>query len=160
MISSCNGDVAYGRVYGGSGGQPFDDGLGTKPADKINKICIRSGNRVDQVEFITNQYSLKHGGNGGKQNCWDQPASIVAYTVCIGRHKSDRVFFVEFSLANGAKIAGGKRTHNCRYYTIPHGGLVFGMFGRSGKEVDELGLSFDITPNNVEVYSDEAETEL
>lgn len=145
ICGTCNGDVAYGRLFGGNGGGRFDDGLKSYSNEYIVRVCIRSASRVDQIEFVTNRRTLKHGGNGGSSHCWDSPADIVSYYVCWGKKNgSTRVFHIEFTTADGNKFGGGKKTNSCGRYNIPSGANVFGMVGKSASEVDEIGFAFSI----------------
>lgn len=141
-------ETVYGRQFGwvggNKGGTAFDDGVGASPVEFLIRLCIKSGSRVDQINFITTKRTLVHGGSGGSERCWF-PSQIVSYKVCWGtKNGSVRVFRLEFKTVDNKTLAGGKETSQCASYTLPPGATVVGMVGRAGGELDRFGLSFFI----------------
>ncbi|WP_342750224.1 jacalin-like lectin [Amycolatopsis australiensis] len=53
-----------------------------------------------------------------------------------------RIFFVRFTTSRGATVAAGTATDDCTTYTAPPGWQIAGFHGRSGDEVDKLGVLY------------------
>eukprot|EP01084_Bolivina_argentea_P065750 119861_1 len=111
---------------------------------KLTKINLRSGKRVDGVEFILNDgTSLKHGGNGGGLRYMNLASD--EYITKIEAHKGKksgrtRVFYLSFE-TNKKQILKGGRTTNDKVIFYPESGFEFvGMYGTSGNELDSVGF--------------------
>lgn len=135
-------EYIYGPLFGGPHGSTFNDLNGMQSDEFIQTIRIRTGLRVDNVQFITTKRTLSHGGNGGswKQLTISATGRIERYEVCVGKHYlRTRVFFIRFVTTAGT-LEGGKRTSSCSEQLVPYDQQVVGMHGRSGQEVDKIGM--------------------
>lgn len=136
----------YGLQFGGPHGGSYDDTKGYKFGEVVKRIVIRTGRRVDQVQFVTQFRTLTHGGSGGSSKKLDLGSSeyITRYEACWGKKNGHtRVFWLKFITSSGREISGGRTTGACNGYNIPRDLRVFGMIGRSGAEVDRLGLAMN-----------------
>ena len=147
-----------GRVWGGSGGSSYNDlevltrslQQGTKPY--ITKIGLRAGARVDQVSLkYNNGKTVVHGGNGGVAKSMFLPAypsgqmvTLQEMEVCKDdSHNSMRIHYIKFTLGSGATLDGGTRKGSCVTLKSHLGHPIVGFRGRSGGELDSLGLIFE-----------------
>ena len=136
---------------GGSGGNPFS---ALPPADngpwKISAIQVWSGNRIDAIEMIWRnpqgniRTSPKFGGSGGTEQEFDIDAAdyLVRIEGSVGEREDNvRVFSLQFFTKQGrsSKVFGSQTAAPFRYDEIP-GNQVISLFGRSGAEIDALGV--------------------
>lgn len=144
---------SYGaKVWGGSGGDAFNDitalGNGIEHGDKpyITKIGLRSGARIDQVSLeYSHGLNVSHGGNGGSANSISLPSGTTLQQVEIcknytSKHDSTTVHYIKFTLSNGSTLAGGTKGGDCTTLKSNKGYPTVGFRGRSGNELDSLGI--------------------
>lgn len=116
------------------------------PAGRVGSIFIRTGSRVDQVGVnLSTGVSLAHGGSGGNYASLTMHDNEYVSSVYLCQGKKDnttRIFYIKFTTNHGRTLAGGSTTSTCRTLTAPQGWAVLGFHGRSGDEVDKLGLIF------------------
>ncbi|KAJ7595093.1 Endonuclease/exonuclease/phosphatase [Mycena floridula] len=141
---------------GGPHGDVFNDIpalLTGKSAPKITSITIRSGSRLDSVQYSVvypngSTASASHGGTGGTATTLTMNAgeAVIQITMCEGQKDGDtRVFSISFLTNLGRTLAGGVTTSDCATSTIPtdagSGGAwgLVSFWGRSGDEMDRLG---------------------
>lgn len=143
---SQNPDYQASDLFGGSGGTSFTDIASVPAATGATTVALSAGNRVDNVgATLANGTSLAHGGTGGT------PASltlnsgerIASVELCEGQYNGgDRLFSAKFTTDAGRVLAGGTVTSDCVTEQTPAGWQFAGFYGRSGGEVDELGLLY------------------
>ena len=141
--------------HGGSGGTAFDDTDRVTRFQWVQRIAIRTADRVDRVSFTLNDGAavneddtpsttvISHGGNGGTERAIDleEDDRIVKVELSLGsKDGSDRVFWIRFTTASGLTLAGGKVSGSIRTINVPDGFCPLGFIGRAGSEVDKLGL--------------------
>ena len=143
---SQNPDYQESDLFGGSGGTPFTDIAAVPAGAQATTVALRAGNRVDQVGLtLANGTPLTHGGTGGTPasltlNSGEHVASVE---LCEGQYKGDnRLFYAKYTTDQGRTLAGGTVTSDCVTYATPSGWQLAGFFGRSGDEVDRLGLIY------------------
>jgi len=133
---------------GGSGGTPFTDvhRVGAAPAS----VTVRSGSRVDQVALtLADGTMLAHGGTGGSAQSLTLGAGehLTSATVSTGtRSGGTRVFGITLRTNLGRTLTGGTATAGAVTLTAPPGYRIAGLTGRSGTEVDKLGLVYAPIP--------------
>jgi hypothetical protein len=137
--------------FGGSGGTHFDDERQLPLAPKVERIVIRSGDRVDRVEMhLAGGTALVHGDDdGGSERTLtlDPGDTVRRLEVTLGRKSnSTRVFSVRFVTDGGKVLAGGKPTADLHVIEAPPGWHLVGLHGKCGDEVDALGGLFARTP--------------
>ncbi len=133
-------------TWGGPHGQAFNDlgVLGTEA--RITTLTLRSGERLDRIEARYSDGSiLSHGGSGGSARSMtlepedDWIMAEICSTSVKGR---TRIGFVAFTSRFGRKLEGGQRTASCVLKEARDGYRISGFHGRSGDEIDRLGLIF------------------
>lgn len=151
-------DFVIGRLYteqtlsGGPHGTSYDDYniLHRMYVDgdilSPNQIKIRSGARVDAIEFsYANGTSSKHGGDGGTEQIitLDNGVFIKRITAYNGEKDGHtRVFGLKIHYTDGTESpVYGTQTNDITELGDPEGrGYIVGMHGRSGAELDRLGV--------------------
>lgn len=139
-------DFQQSDDFGGPHGNFFTD-LPAIPAHaQATTISLRSGSRVDQVGLtLSDGTTVTHGGTGGTAASLTLGSGeyVTGSELCEGQHNGDtRIFFAQFTTNLGRTLAGGTRTSDCTTKTAPAGWQVAGFFGRSGDEVDKLGVIY------------------
>ncbi|MDX6740396.1 jacalin-like lectin [Actinocorallia sp. A-T 12471] len=133
--------------HGGPHGVPFTDvsHLPGAPAT----FTLRAGSRVDQVGVtFTDGRTRAHGGQGGTARTLTlaNGEHVVSAKVCQGLHfLKPRVFALTLTTSQGRTLSGGTPTQNCVTHTAPDGHRITAFHGRSGAEIDQLGVIY--TPN-------------
>jgi hypothetical protein len=139
-------DWRLSDTMGGPHGDAFND-LGLLPAaPAVATVSLRAGRRVDQIGMtLSNGYVLSHGGGGGSPSAMTLATGeyLTSARLCTGQHDGHtRVFYAAFGTDRGRTLAGGSTTGSCTTYTAPSGWQIVGLHGRSGDEVDRLGLIY------------------
>jgi endonuclease/exonuclease/phosphatase family metal-dependent hydrolase len=131
-------------LWGGPHGTAFTDIDRVGP--RVTRVSLRAGARVDQVGLdLADGTSLRHGGWGGTANSLTLAPGEHLAQVTLTRGKKNgqtRIFSARFTTNRGRTLAGGSPTEDSVTYTAPAGWQVVGFHGRSGAEVDRLGLIY------------------
>jgi hypothetical protein len=148
MLKSDYNKFKLYAAYGGDGGQPFDDRANLTVDDPIKVVWIRSGDRLDQIGA---EYSSGRKVNfgppfAGYQKLELQPGEYISSVrYSLGSHKNPqdfRVFGIEITTNFGHTLKGG--TMDDMRLVIkeiaPYGEAIWGFHGRSGREIDNLGV--------------------
>jgi len=131
-------------LYGGEGGEPFDDGYHAR----IVEFTVRSGKVVDGITVLyNNSNSISHGGEGGDGNTFTfQPDEyIVELTVKSAKVVTAISFRTNLGRSfapckgEGTFFLGGAGTAEVLYAPGEGYGLR-GIKGRAGKYLDAIGL--------------------
>jgi hypothetical protein len=131
---------------GGPHGTGFNDLalLPEKPA--VRQVVLRTGSRVDQIALtLDNGYRMTHGGTGGKKDTLTLGANeyLKTATFCSAKHNSHtRIFYASLTSNKNNTISGGSKTDNCATYKAESGWSIVGFHGRSGDEVDKVGVIY------------------
>lgn len=141
-------NVDKSPLYGNNGyGKEFDDM--TECAEKGLPfpvgIIVRQGDIVDQVCFVYDDFTSKHGGEGGAANSFDlQPdEKIVKVSGCLARYGNDRLLkTIEFTTDKGRVFstgspAGGEAPFE---YVAKEGYSICALHGRSAQYVGGIGF--------------------
>jgi hypothetical protein len=107
---------------------------------------------VDRIETIlSNGYPFGHGGMGGDEQTMTLAAGeyLSSIHLCSDKHNgSTRIFSVSLLTNQGRSLSGGTPTSNCVSYTASDGWQIVAFHGRSGDEIDKLGVVYaPITQN-------------
>jgi endonuclease/exonuclease/phosphatase family metal-dependent hydrolase len=133
-------------VVGGPHGDAFNDGAVLPASPALTRLSLRAGERVDQVAVtLANGHVVAHGGGGGSASSLDLAADerVVSAHLCQGQHSGrTRVVHATFTTSRGRTLAGGNRSSTCATFTAPGGWHIVGFHGRSGNEVDKLGVVY------------------
>ena len=132
--------------FGGTGGTEFNDISSIPASTGVSSLSLSSGNRVDNIGLLlSNGTTFAHGGTGGTPatlalNGGEYPTSLY---VCQASYKTDnRLFYAKWTTNLGRTLSGGTTTSDCTTFTAPSGYEISGFFGRSGSEVDKLGVFY------------------
>ncbi|RIV36902.1 jacalin-like lectin [Micromonospora radicis] len=129
-------------TWGGPHGTPFTDLTAVGP--RVTVLALRGGARLDQVGLtFADGTSRSHGGGGGSPvHLTLTPGErITEVTLTQGqRNGRTRIFSARFTTNLGRTLAAGTPTSAAVTFTAPPGGGLAGFFGRSGDEVDQLGV--------------------
>ncbi|MFI7499198.1 jacalin-like lectin [Streptomyces sp. NPDC049687] len=132
--------------FGGPHGDYFND-IGSVPAAaRATTLALRSGSRVDRMSVtLTDGTTLAHGGTGGTASSLTLASGEYATAAQLCRGVKDgrtRIFYARFTTNLGRTLAGGTTTSDCVTRTAPSGWQIAGFHGRSGEEVDKIGLVY------------------
>ncbi|KAI9356187.1 Endonuclease/exonuclease/phosphatase [Zopfochytrium polystomum] len=146
MTWSLKNGFRQSQQWGGPHGDFYQDmPLISVPA-KAAKIVFRGADRVDSVGLVlsTGQILL-HGGSGGTESSLVLAPNEywVGTDICQAQYNGHtRVFFIKATTSAGRTVQAGKQSGDCVSYSAPSGYQVVGFFGRSGDEVDKVGLIY------------------
>ena len=141
-----NPELSLSEAWGGPHGDAFTDLASVPLAQRVAKLSLRAGSRVDQVGLtFADGTSFTHGGNGGTARELTLAAGehLKSVTLHSAQYKGrTRVFYADFATNTGRTLSGGSRTSSSVTYTAPDGWQIAGFHGRSGDEVDSLGVIY------------------
>ncbi|RSM65500.1 endonuclease [Actinoplanes sp. ATCC 53533] len=147
---SLNPGLSLSDTFGGPHGTPFTDVAVVPAGQRVSQLRLRAGSRVDGLGLtMANGVSYDHGGQGGTPNTLNLGAgehltSVTLHTA--QRNGHTRVFYARFGTDLGRTLAGGTTTSNTVTYTAPTGWQISGFHGRSGAEIDQLGVIYTPIP--------------
>jgi hypothetical protein len=132
--------------FGGTGGTAFNDISAIPASTGVSALTLSSGNRVDNIGLkLPNGTTFTHGGTGGTAASLTLASGEypVSLNVCEGSYNGGmRLFYAKWTTNLGRTLAGGAATSDCTTFTAPAGDQISGFFGRSGTEVDKLGVFY------------------
>jgi endonuclease/exonuclease/phosphatase family metal-dependent hydrolase len=139
-------DRRLSEQSGGPHGLNFND-LALLPTNPVPRaLAIRTGARVDQVAItLSNGYVHSHGGGGGtaRSLALASNESIQSVFLCSGSYNGlTRIFHVRFTTSANRTLSGGNTTGTCTTYAAPANWQIVGFHGRSGDDVDKLGVIY------------------
>ena len=131
---------------GGRGGRAFNDYL-DEPGLKISRVSIRSGSRVDAIQITYKRADgrtivrPRRGGSGGRERSIyladDEYIVSVSGVAPTSGRKANRIHRLDIKTSRGRSFSFGKgRGESFRF----DNGNVVGFFGRSGRELDAIGV--------------------
>ncbi|MFC5941064.1 jacalin-like lectin [Micromonospora harpali] len=133
-------------TWGGPHGTPFTDLDAVGP--RVTTVSLRAGSRLDQIGVrLADGASPTHGGTGGTPATLTLADGEYVDRVTLTQGKKDgrtRIFSVRLTTNLGRTLAGGTPTGDAVTFTAPPGGRLAGFFGRSGSEVDQLGVLWSV----------------
>lgn len=133
--------------FGGPHGKSYNDlpfvAAGSPVATRLD---LRGNKRLDRVSLtLATGTVLTHGGNGGRPSSLALAPGehLTSAQLTIGKHDGHtRVFSARFQTDRGNSVSAGSPTSDAVTYTAPPGWQIVGFNGRSGDEVDKLGLIY------------------
>ncbi|MCZ4608151.1 jacalin-like lectin [Streptomyces sp. Lzd4kr] len=132
--------------FGGPHGTAFNDAddLPATPAPRT--LTLRGGSRLDAVALTHDGGSaLTHGGTGGTATSLTLAAGEHLTTVKLTQGQKDgrtRIFSAAFTTDKGRTLSSGTATSDAKTFTAPSGWQIVGFTGRSGDEIDKLGVLY------------------
>ncbi len=142
--------ISLSDAFGGPHGTAFNDSnlLPSGPVSK--KLNLKAGSRVDSVGLeLTNGTVLNHGGTGGTLQTLSLNSGeyLDQVKLCQGQKSGNtRIFYAQFHTNQARTLTGGSLTSDCVTYTAPLGWGIVGFHGRSGDEIDKLGMIYAPVP--------------
>ncbi|KAG1708875.1 hypothetical protein DVH05_022507 [Phytophthora capsici] len=141
-------DFQQSETVGGPHGNEFTDMSLLAAGETVGSITIQAGKRVDGVSMVLSsptKASLTHGGTGGKANTLTlEPGEYISSMEAHwGKHRGHtRIFYLKFTTNTGRWVEGGGKTEATATMTAPEGYQIGGFHGRSGEEIDSLGVIY------------------
>jgi hypothetical protein len=147
-------DRGLSDAYGGANGTAYNDVMLLPENPAVKSLSLRSGVRVDKVEItLSNGYIFSHGGNGGheKSLLFTDNEYLTSLFACSGKKDGDtQIFHARFTTNLGRTLAGGVITPTCSTFNAPNGWQIVGFHGRSGDELNKVGVIYALyQPNKV-----------
>ena len=149
----CYKKLSKSKMFGGSGGDPFNDDPYTRYPGaglKVSKLFINAGNQVDsiQAEYITlggtTVTGPRLGGEGGSPYIMDvgMDEVIVKMEGKTNGQLIDQLTFTMRNTRGKTRTAGpfGKTGKTPFSVSAPSG--IQGFFGRVGNQIDGLGVYY------------------
>ena len=132
--------------FGGPHGTAFNDVAQMPQHPVVSTLAIRTGSRVDNVSVaLSSGTSFAHGGSGGalKTLALAPDEYLASVKLCSGTYNgTTRIFYAKFTTSTGRTLAGGSTTGTGVTYNAPAGWQIVGFHGRSGNEVDKIGVIY------------------
>ncbi|MGV9455119.1 jacalin-like lectin [Streptomyces sp. NPDC003635] len=132
--------------FGGPHGTAFND-AGALPATVSPRtLTLRGGSRLDAVALTHDGgTTLSHGGSGGTAASLTLAAGEHLTSVKLTKGQKDgrtRIFSAAFTTDRGRGLSAGAATSDAVTFTAPSGWRIVGFTGRSGDEIDKLGVLY------------------
>ncbi|MFE9745734.1 jacalin-like lectin [Saccharothrix saharensis] len=132
--------------FGGPHGTPFTDVDTVRPGTTVRSLTLSGGARLDRVGItLADGTSRTHGGTGGTPTTLTLEPGERLTEATLTRGQRDgrtRIFSVRITTTLGRTIAAGTPTSDAVTFTAPAGWHIAGFTGRSGTEVDQLGVIY------------------
>ncbi|MCL7424715.1 jacalin-like lectin [Streptomyces sp. YS415] len=132
--------------FGGPHGTAFTDADDLPGTVSPRTLTLRGGSRLDAVALTHDGgTALAHGGTGGTAVSLTLGSGEHLTSVRLTRGQKDgrtRIFSAAFTTDRGRGLAAGTATSDARTFTAPPGWQIVGFTGRSGQEIDKLGVLY------------------
>jgi hypothetical protein len=132
--------------FGGPHGTPFTDLDQVTDGVAIRSVALRGGERLDRIGLTrTDGTGIRHGGSGGTESSLTlgPGEQFVRISVSQGKHNGrTRIFSAQLTTDQGRTLSAGKPTSDAVTYSAPAGWRIAGFTGRSGDEIDKLGVIY------------------
>lgn len=141
-----NSALRASDFFGGPHGTAFNDAAALPAAPAPRTLTLRGASRLDAVSLTHDGgTTLTHGGTGG---------TAASLTLASGEHLTSvkltqgqktsrtRIFSAAFSTDRGRTLSSGTATSDTKTFTAPSGWQIVGFTGRSGDEIDKLGVLY------------------
>ncbi|MET9131798.1 jacalin-like lectin [Streptomyces antibioticus] len=132
--------------FGGPHGTAFNDADDLPAAPAPRTLTLRGGSRLDAVTLTHDDgTALTHGGTGGTATSLTLAAGEHLTSVKLTQGQKDgrtRIFSAAFTTDRSRTVSAGSPTADTVTFTAPAGWQIVGFTGRSGAEVDKLGVLY------------------
>ncbi|NUP22673.1 MAG: endonuclease [Streptomyces sp.] len=141
-----NSSLKASDFFGGPHGTAFNDAddLPATPAPRT--LTLRGGSRLDALSLIHDGgTTLTHGGTGGTATSLTLASGEHLTAVKLTQGQKDgrtRLFSASFTTDKGRTVSSGTATSDTKTFTAPPGRQIVGFTGRSGDELDKLGVLY------------------
>ncbi|MGW0820216.1 jacalin-like lectin [Streptomyces sp. NPDC002845] len=141
-----NSSLRASDFFGGPHGTAFNDADDLPSTVSPRTLTLRGGSRLDAVSLTHDGGTrLSHGGTGGTATSLTLASGEHLTSVKLTQGKKDghtRIFSAAFTTDKGRTLSSGTATSDTRTFTAPSGWQIVGFTGRSGDEVDKLGVLY------------------
>lgn len=141
---SLNPSFQLSEQFGGPHGTYFTDVVPARARAIV--LSLQAGSRVDRIGLtLQDGTTLAHGGTGGTARTLALGADEYASSLylCRGvRNEHTRIFYARFTTNLGRTLAGGSTTSDCTTFAAPASWQIAGFHGRSGAELDKVGVIY------------------
>ncbi|MGW6395593.1 jacalin-like lectin [Streptomyces sp. NPDC055103] len=131
---------------GGPHGTAFNDADDLPGTVSPRTLTLRGASRLDAVSLTHDGgTTLTHGGTGGTATSLTLGSGEHLTSVMLTQGQKDghtRVFSAAFTTDRGRTLSSGTATSDTRTFTAPSGWQIVGFTGRSGTEIDKLGVLY------------------
>ncbi|CCK26567.1 endonuclease/exonuclease/phosphatase [Streptomyces davaonensis JCM 4913] len=132
--------------FGGPHGTAFNDADDLPATVAPRTLTLRGASRLDAVALTHDGgTTLSHGGTGGTAASLTLAAGEHLTSVKLTRGQKDgrtRIFSAAFGTDKGRSVSAGTATSDTKTFTAPTGWQIVGFTGRSGTEIDKLGVLY------------------
>ncbi|MFE0256425.1 jacalin-like lectin [Streptomyces sp. NPDC059010] len=141
-----NSSLKASDFFGGPHGTAFNDAddLPATPAPRT--LTLRGGSRLDALSLTHDGgTALTHGGSGGTATSLTLASGEHLTAVKLTQGQKDgrtRLFSASFTTDKGRSLSSGTATSDAKTFTAPSGWQIVGFTGRSGDELDKLGVLY------------------
>ncbi|MGW3725197.1 jacalin-like lectin [Streptomyces sp. NPDC000851] len=141
-----NPSLKASDFFGGPHGTAFNDADDLPAAPSPRTLTLRGGSRLDAVSLTHDGGRvLSHGGTGGTATSLTLASGEHLTSVKLTQGQKDgrtRLFSAAFTTDKGRTLSAGTATTATKSFTAPPGWQIVGFTGRSGDEIDKLGVLY------------------
>ena len=141
-----NSSLRASDFFGGPHGTAFNDADDLPASPSPRTLTLRGGSRLDAVSLTHDGgTALAHGGTGGTATSLTLASGEHLTSVKLTQGQKDgrtRIFSATFTTDRGRTLSSGTATSDARTFTAPSGRQIVGFTGRSGDEIDKLGVLY------------------
>jgi hypothetical protein len=141
-----NPSLKAGDFFGGPHGTAFNDADDLPASPSPRTLTLRGGTRLDAVSLtLDGGTALSHGGTGGTPTSLTLASGEHLTSVKLTQGRKDgrtRLFSASFTTDKGRTLSSGTATTDAKTFTAPSGWQITGFTGRSGDELDKLGVLY------------------
>ncbi|KOG32701.1 jacalin-like lectin [Streptomyces resistomycificus] len=141
-----NPSLKASDFFGGPHGTAFNDADDLPAPPSPRTLTLRGGSRLDAVTLTHDGgTALTHGGTGGTATSLTLASGEHLTSVKLTQGQKDgrtRLFSAAFTTDKGRTLSSGTATSDTKTFTAPPGWQITGFTGRSGTEVDKLGVLY------------------
>ncbi|WLW51311.1 jacalin-like lectin [Streptomyces sp. YU58] len=132
--------------FGGPHGTAFNDADDLPATPSPRTLTLRGSSRLDAVSLtLDGGTTLTHGGTGGTATSLTLASGEHLTSVKLTQGQKDgrtRLFSAAFTTDKGRSVSSGTATSDAKTFTAPSGWQITGFTGRSGDEMDKLGVVY------------------
>lgn len=141
-----NSTLRASDFFGGPHGTAYNDADNLPSTVSPRTLTLRGGSRLDAVSLTHDGgTTLSHGGTGGTATSLTLASGEHLTSVKLTQGQKDgrtRIFSAAFSTDKGRTLSSGTATSDTKTFTAPSGWQIVGFTGRSGDEIDKLGVLY------------------
>ncbi|KKD06016.1 jacalin-like lectin [Streptomyces sp. WM6386] len=131
---------------GGPHGTAYNDADDLPTTVSPRTLTLRGGSRLDAMSLTHDGgTTLTHGGTGGTASSLTLASGEHLRSVKLTQGQKDgrtRIFSAAFTTDKGRTLSSGTATSDTKTFTAPSGWQIVGFTGRSGGEIDKLGVLY------------------